>query len=341
LGIQVIPANSNFVKCDNLLVIMITQRRLRHLLQLVEYGHFGRAAAALNISQPALTKSIQALETELGVRLLDRKRGAVTLTAFGELVVLRSRSLLNAEEDMLHEIRLLAGLEAGSLRVALGPYPSTVSGYPALARLLARSPKIGIAVHVAGWRDVMRQVIAREVDLGLAELGGLPVSGQFEMTSVGQHRARYFCRPQHPVLGRGPVPLADLLEFPWITTRLPPRIAAGLPQAACKAGHIDPLTGDFVPAIEIDVPFSIAALIAGNDALALSSLALMEQDLAAGSVVLVPTTGVEFRTDYGFIHLKNRSLTPAALAYMQEILAVEADHVRREAALARRFDPHH
>ena len=45
---------------------MITQRRLRHLLLLVEYGHFGRAAAALNISQPALTKSIQALEAELG-----------------------------------------------------------------------------------------------------------------------------------------------------------------------------------------------------------------------------------------------------------------------------------
>ena len=56
---------------------MITQRRLRHLLLLVEYGHFGRAAAALNISQPALTKSIQALEAELGVLLLDRRRGAV------------------------------------------------------------------------------------------------------------------------------------------------------------------------------------------------------------------------------------------------------------------------
>jgi DNA-binding transcriptional LysR family regulator len=320
---------------------MITQRRLRHLLQLVEYGHFGRAAAALNISQPALTKSIQTLEAELGVTLLDRKPGAVTLTAFGELVVLRSRSLLNAEEDMLHEIKLLAGLEIGSLRVALGPYPSTVSGYPALARLLARSPKIGIAVHVAGWRDVVRQVIAREVDLGLAELGGLPVDDQFETVLVGQHRGRFFCRPGHPVLTQGPVALAALLEFPWVASRLPPRIAANLPQAACKAGRIDPFNGDFVPAIEIDVPFALASLIAGSDALLLASLALMEQDLVAGSVALVPLTGMEFRTAYGFIYLKDRSLTPAAKTYMQEILAVEADHVRREAALARRFDPRH
>ena len=314
---------------------MITQRRLRHLLMLVRHAHFGRAAAALNISQPALTKSIQGLEAELGVTLLDRKRGAVTLTAFGELVVQRGKGLLNAEEDMLREITLLAGLEIGSLRVALGPYPSVISGYPALARLLARRPKISIAVHVAGWRDVARQVIAREVDLGLAELGGLPADDQLATTLVGQHRGRFFCRPGHPALKRGPVELAGLLEFPWVASRLPSRIAANLPQSVCRAGRIDALNGDFVPAIEIDVPFALADLLAGSDALALATLALMEQDLVAGSVALVPTAGIEIQAAYGFIYLKDRSLIPAALAYMEEIRVVEADVAAREAALSR------
>lgn len=314
---------------------MITQRRLRHLLMLVRHAHFGRAAAALNISQPALTKSIQALEAELGVTLLDRKRGAVTLTAFGELVVQRGKGLLNAEEDMLREITQLAGLEIGSLRVALGPYPSVISGYPALARLLARRPKISIAVHVAGWRDVARQVIAREVDLGLAELGGLPADDQLATTLVGQHRGRFFCRPGHPALKRGPVELAGLLEFPWVASRLPSRIAANLPQSVCRAGRIDALNGDFVPAIEIDVPFALADLLAGSDALVLATLALMEQDLVAGSVALVPTAGIEIQAAYGFIYLKDRSLIPAALAYMEEIRAVEADVAAREAALSR------
>ena len=278
------------------------------------------------------------LEAELGVLLLDRKRGAVTLTAFGELVLLRSREMLHAEEDLLHEIKLLAGLEVGSLRVALGPYPSIVTGYPALVRLLARRPKISIAVHVAGWRDVVRQVIAREVDLGLAELGGLPTDDQFETVLVGQHRGRVFCRPGHPLLKQKPVELTGLVEFPWVASRLPPRIAENLPQAACKAGRIDPFTGDFVPAIEIDVPYALGSLIAGNDALALGALVLMEKDLDAGSVALVPMAGIEFRASYGFIYLRNRSLTPAAKAYMQEILAVEQDIVQREAALSRRFD---
>ncbi|MGB9193487.1 MAG: LysR family transcriptional regulator [Azonexus sp.] len=70
---------------------MITQRRLQHLLALVEHAHFGRAASALDISQPALTKSIQALESELGVTLIDRKHGTVGPTVFGELVLQHSK----------------------------------------------------------------------------------------------------------------------------------------------------------------------------------------------------------------------------------------------------------
>lgn len=316
---------------------MITQRRLRHLLLLVEYAHFGRAAAALNISQPALTKSIQALEAELGVMLLDRKRGAALLTAFGELVVQRSRALLNAEEDLLREIKLLAGLEIGSLRVALGPYPSVVSGYPALARLLARRPKITVTAHVSGWREVAHQVAAREVDLGLAELSGVRDDEQFTAELVGQHHGRIFCRPGHPILASGRVALPALLEFPWIASQLPARIAAGLPRSLGRAGRIDALTGDFMPAITIDVPMQIADLLAGSDALALASLALMERDLDAGKVAVVPTSNVAFQAGYGFIYLKGRSLTPAALAYMDEVRAVEAEIIEREAALAERY----
>lgn len=316
---------------------MITQRRLRHLLSLVEYAHFGRAAAAMNISQPALTKSIQALEAELGVMLLDRKRGAVVLTAFGELVVRRSRALLNAEEDLLREISLLAGLEMGSLRVALGPYPSVVSGYPAMARLLARRPNITVAVHVAGWREVAHQVTAREVDLGLAELSGVEEDDQFATELVGQHRGRIFCRPGHPILAAGRVALPALLEFPWMASRIPARIAAELPRMIGRAGKIDALSGDFIPAITIDVPMQIADLLAGSDTLAFASLALMEHDLVAGNVTVVPTSKVAFQANYGFIRLKDRSLTPAALAYMDEVRAVEAGIAGREAALAERY----
>jgi len=180
-------------------------------------------------------------------------------------------------------------------------------------------------------------VAAREVDLGLAELSGVQEDDQFATELVGQHHGRIFCRPGHPILAAGRVALAALLEFPWMASRIPARIAAGLPPALGRAGRIDALSGDFMPAVMIDVPMQVADLLAGSDTLALASLAFMERDLVAGNVAVVPTSKLVFQASYGFIYLKDRSLTPAALAFMDEVRAVEVEIVEREAVLVSRY----
>lgn len=94
---------------------MITQRRLQNLLAFVGHAHFGRAAQSLFIFLPALTKSIQTLDAELVVALLDRQRSAVALTAFGKLVAQRGRFWLTAEEDPLRKIAMLVNNGFGFL----------------------------------------------------------------------------------------------------------------------------------------------------------------------------------------------------------------------------------
>lgn len=317
---------------------MITQRRLQHLLALVEHGHFGRAANALNISQPALSKSILALEDELGVQLLERKRGMVALTAFGTMVLERGKLLLTAEEDLRHEVALLSGLQTGLLKLALGPYPSVISGYLSIARLFAKHPKLSITVHVAGWREVARQVLSREVDLGIAELSSLDEE-ELATEPVAQHRAYLFCRPGHPLVGCGPVSMLQALEFPWAGTRLPPRVASRFPNPPGAAGAIDLANGDFVPAIEIDVPMQLSQILTDSDALAVGTLKMFDADILAGRVSIVHLSTPQFRGNYGFIYLKNRSLAPATLAFMNEVRAAEAEIVEQEAAVAKRYFP--
>lgn len=319
---------------------MITLRRLQKLLTLAEHGHFGRAASALDISQPALTKSIQALESELGVPLFDRKRGVVGPTVFGDLVIQRSRRMLTQEDELRREIALLAGLERGSLKLALGPYPSVTSGYAAVAQLLTAHPGIRIAVHVANWREVASRVAARTVDLGIAEISNLEGDEQFVTELIGQHRGRMFCRPGHPVLGRGPVSLGQLLDFPWVATRLPPRMADSLPESLGMAGARDPLNGDFVPAVEVDVPMQLTGFLNGSDALVFASLGIMEAELLAGRAKLVPMSGPEFLASYGFIYMKDRSLSPATQAYMAMVRAIEKKIGEHEAVLAARYVDH-
>ena len=85
----------------------ITLVRLRQFVALAEHGSFGKAAATLNISQPALTKSIHTLEATLGVRLFDRHSRGVVLTDFGNLVVSHTKDLVAREAELLRDVRLL------------------------------------------------------------------------------------------------------------------------------------------------------------------------------------------------------------------------------------------
>jgi DNA-binding transcriptional LysR family regulator len=317
----------------------MTPAQLRQVIALAAVGNFRRAAGALRISQPALSKAIQALEKELGVRLFDRQSRAVTPTEFGDRVVRYGKRLLEAEKDLLHDLALIAGLETGRVNVALGPYPSVVSGYAAAARLGREHPRVAIGLRVSNWRNVTKAVADRRVDLGIAELTDALGNESLATEDLGAHRARFFCRPGHPILRRKQIQFADLLAFPWATTRIPPRIAAAFPRPLGRAGSIDLATGDLVPAIELDVPMQIAAFTRGTDALALGTFAMVEQELRSGALAIVPTAKIDIRARYGFIWLEHRSLSPAAIAFMQAAREEERDFVAREALLAAAFEP--
>ena len=110
-----------------------------------------------------------------------------------------------------------------------------------------------------------------------------------------------FCRPGHPLLSRGPVSLNQLLDFPWVATRIPQQIADRLPESLGAAGTRDPFNGDFVPAVEVDVPMQLSRFLNSGDALVLATLGIMEADLLAGRAIPVPMIDLEIRANYGFI----------------------------------------
>ena len=129
--------------------------------------------------------------------------------------------------------------------------------------------------------------------------------------------------------------MATTLEFPWIAPRLPARIAKRLPKALGQAGEIDPATGDLIPQVEISTPLQAIRFLKNSNAITLSTLTAMERELRSGEVVILPLTDFPIQTNYGFVYLENRSLPPAAIAYMQEVRAVENSMLQREAELAK------
>jgi len=111
-----------------------------------------------------------------------------------------------------------------------------------------------------------------------------------------------------------------------------PASGGAFPRQPCRAGHIDPLNGDFVPSVKVDLPTNLSGFTKGKEVLALTGLGLAEPELTAGT--MVPLPGLAFPGRYGLLKLKTHSLSPAARAFIAEIRAVEAEYAQREKELA-------
>jgi DNA-binding transcriptional LysR family regulator len=139
-------------------------RQLRRFLVLAEELNFGRAAARLHIAQPALSQDLQALERELGLRLLDRTRSHAALTAAGERLKEDAERVVEAHDAALRSMQELRSRPSAVLRlgVAVGVR------YPLLAELLgglgAGEATPEVKIRPVGTSDGVRLLLSKDLD---------------------------------------------------------------------------------------------------------------------------------------------------------------------------------
>ena len=151
----------------------LTLKQFRYFEALSRHGHFGRAAEACSISQPALSMQIKAFEEELGAALFERDRRQLRLTSFGEEVVLRARDILRSLDDLEGFARASLGGLVGRLRIGVIP---TIAPYllPSLIADLTRL-HAGLDLHV---RETLTPKLVQELHEGRLDMAivALPVS---------------------------------------------------------------------------------------------------------------------------------------------------------------------
>src|SRR5262245_59162085 len=125
-------------------------RHLRYFVNVAEAGSVSKAALRVNISQPALSRQIHDLETELGVRLFDRIGRRIELTANGEDLLKRSRDLLAHAGSLVEHARGLEGGLTGVLRVGATPQAiqSVLSGF--LPKFRRAHPNVDVRLTEEG-----------------------------------------------------------------------------------------------------------------------------------------------------------------------------------------------
>jgi len=305
--------------------MVIELRLIRHALALGQHRNFARAAEALRLSQPSLSRSIAALEQALGVPLFDRSHKGVVPTVFGRVLLERGEAVLRREADLRREIQLLAGMEVGVLAVGAGPYASEISVATAVARVAHAHPRLKIEILTAGPTEVVRDVFAERIDVGIADITGLSEDPRLVVEPLPAHRVYLACRPEHPLTKETALSLSRVLEFPLVTSLLRGTAAATANARDAAARPDVRAAADFVPQILVN-SLALARLIARNsDALFPGTTGMIAEDISSGHLVRLDFDVPAMRTSYGLVYLRDRTLAPAARVFIETLRAVERE----------------
>ena len=312
---------------------MITDLRLvQQAVVLNDHGNFARAANALGVAQPTLSRSIAALERALGVPLFNRSHKGVTPTPFGRVLLERGGQLLKDEAGLRREMGLLAGMEEGTLAVGAGPYLADTSVALAIARFASAYPKIRIRCASTNPAEILRDVLAERIDVGVTAVDDLDTDDRLAIEVLPRQRIYFACRPGHPLLKERTRSLKRVLEFPLVTTLLRGAHAALLMDRVGPAASGKGPASGVAPHIQVDSLAMARTIARGSDTLFPGTAAILAEDVAAGNLVRLDIDSPALQTNPGVFYLRGRVLSPAAQAFIGALRTVESEAQARESA---------
>jgi LysR family transcriptional regulator, pca operon transcriptional activator len=283
-------------------MFMIDHRiRLRHLAAFIEISRrksVSRAAEALHLTQPALSKTLAELELILGTSLMTRSRAGVVLTAAGEVFLhyaVTSHTALRQGVNALRQARM-----AEESELAVGALPSVAARVIPAAMQRFRQLQKGAVVRIVSGPNgyLLDQLRAGALDLVVGRLSDPEQMKDLSFAQLYSERVTLVVRPGHPMLAA-----PDLARLPDFPVLLPDRAAAirGLAERFLIANGI----GDLPDRIESVADAFGRAFTRQTDAVWIISRGVVALDIAEGALVELPfamddtrgPVGLTLRTD--------------------------------------------
>ena len=303
---------------------MIDLKRLRHLTALVQHGNFHRAAEALHLTQPALTRSIQALEAHVGAPLLTRHRTGVEPTELGRLLLRHAGALEGQVRDLDRELRLAKGLDLGELRVGVGPWGGSVLVGPVVGRLNALHPGLQLKLVLAPWQELPERARAREVDVVLGELREIEQLPDFECAPLSPHQVCVVARAGHPLTRQPSLRTADLFDWPLAGPNLPETALQALAALAAAAGVPPERLHPGLLGVTCDSSGILSQVLQESDALSFMPRFMAEDDLSSGRLATLAVPGLTQSVRFGAAWLRGRTLGGAGEKFVALLHAHDA-----------------
>jgi DNA-binding transcriptional LysR family regulator len=240
-------------------------RQLEYFVAVAQHRHFGRAAEAIYITQPALSQQVRRLEAELGVALLRRTSRGVELTPAGADLLAHAETILAEVSGARSAMDEHAGVVRGAVRVAATA--DSVRLPEALAAFHREHPGVRIALRQASSAEALELVRRGAVDLAVLSLAG--EAGGLEVTALAAEPLRLIVEPGDPLAGCA-VRLGELSGRAFVLGEPGSGLRATV-MDACQAAGFSP-----VPVLEVGEPSAVRYLVGAGLGVALVPASWLE-----------------------------------------------------------------
>lgn len=283
---------------------------LRLLQGVVQQGGMAKAAAHLNLSQPAVSKAIAALEHTIGIRLFDRTSQGIEPTLYCQALLKGSVAVFDDLKQSIKQIEFLADPAAGELRlgcvepVIIGILPAVID------RLSRRFPRIVVHVAITDSLRLQRDLRARNFELAIGRVE-MPVADDLQAEMLCNERLYVVAGTRSPWVRKRSIDLADLMEEQW-TLPPPDSIPGTVITKIFRANDLDvPRRG----VVAFSIPLHCNLLGSGRFLTILPGFVLRSYRRSL-SLKILPVKLSQPPAAYWIVTLKNRTLNPIASPFI-------------------------
>jgi DNA-binding transcriptional LysR family regulator len=218
---------------------MMTLVQLRQFIALAKAGSFVKAADALHMTQPALSRSIKSLEDEFGKQLFDRIGKRIELNSFGQEVLARSYVLIEYAQQLKDCGRSLSAGDTGRIRLGLSSGPGAMLSTPILAHFGTNFPNFHIEIVRSNTASLAQMMRDRLIDAAVLDIRSLRPSPDLRVNQIAEMDGVFMCRPSHPLAKRAAIKFEDLEPYPIASTPLSEETARIMVERYGEKAHPD------------------------------------------------------------------------------------------------------
>jgi len=196
---------------------MITIKQLHHLQAIIKNSTIHSAARELCLTQSALTRSLNTLESTLGVTLFERSSTGMTPTHFCLQISSRCQKILLEVDEIQREAEIYRNIESGSLRIGVGALVKEQIGSEVIPEFIAQCPNVNIVLSDGDPEKMIQQLENREIDLLIAGRGNYKDIAGITCEYWTDIPLAVIVGSGHPFRESKKISLDDLTEFPLIS----------------------------------------------------------------------------------------------------------------------------